>query len=104
MLVLLETGLAAMLDVVKRVSGLPFQFGGEEHSGWLPPGAAIPLPTPIRNVLLDVEIQFDGHGYLLCYSAQDGSTSSDTWHQSLSDAERAAEEQFGIKPTQWQPA
>jgi hypothetical protein len=93
-----------MLNAVKRVSGLPFQLGGEEHSGWLPAGAAVPLPTPIHNVLLDVEIQFDGHGYLLCYSARDGSTSGDTWHQSLADAEQTAEEQFGIKPSQWQLA
>jgi hypothetical protein len=93
-----------MLDVVKRVSGWPFQGGEEEHSGWLPVGAAVPLRTPIHNVLLDVEIQFDGHGYLLCYSARDGSTSGDTWHQSLADAELTAEEQFGIEPSQWQHA
>ena len=87
-----------MLDVVKRISGLRWQFGGEEYSGWLPPGAAVPLPTPIHDVLLDIEIQFDGHSYFLCYSARDGSTSGDTWHQSLADAERSAEEQLGIMP------
>lgn len=90
------------MDVVKRIGNLPFQFGGEAHSGWLPPGAATPLPTPVRHVLLDVQIQFDGHGYLLCYEAKDGSFSGDTWHQSLTEAEDAAAEQFGIGPSYWQ--
>ena len=61
-----------VLEIVKRVSGVPVKFGGESHSGWLPAGAAIPLPTPVLDVLLDIEIQFDGSGYLLCYSSQDG--------------------------------
>lgn len=65
---------STMLNVVKRVSGLPFQLGDQEHIGWLSPGVAVPLPTLILNVTPDVDIQFDGHGYLLCYSAQDGST------------------------------
>jgi hypothetical protein len=42
--------------IVKRVLAIPFTFGGEEHSGWLPPGAATPLPTPVQYVVLDVEI------------------------------------------------
>ena len=91
-----------MLPVVKRVVGLPFQDGGEEHTGWLPAGAAMPLPTPLRNVIIDLEIQFDGSGYLLCFSARDGSMSGDTWHESLSQAEQAALECFGIEPVQWQ--
>ena len=42
--------------VLKHVAGLVVQFGGETHSGWLPPGAAVPLPTPIERVVLDIEI------------------------------------------------
>jgi hypothetical protein len=90
-----------MMDVVKRVSGMSFRLGGEEHSGWLPPGAAVPLPAPIHNVLMDIEIQSDGHGYLLCYSSQDGSMCGDTWHETLADAEQTAEEQFGVTAEQW---
>ena len=45
-----------MLVIVKRVTGVPVRFGGEEHRGWLPAGAAVPLPTPVRDVLLDIEI------------------------------------------------
>lgn len=89
-------------ELIKRVRGVPFQFGGEEHSGWLPPGAAIPLPTPIVNVLLDVEIRFDGHGYSLCWLSQDGTIGSDLWLESLADAELVAAEDFGIAASQWE--
>ena len=90
--------------VVKRVVGLPIRIGGEEHTGWLPPGAATPLPTPIRDVVLDIEIQYDGDGYLLCYEAREGGFSGDTWHESLEDAELAAAESFGVQPSQWRAA
>jgi hypothetical protein len=89
------------MPVVKRVVGLPVRFGGEEHSGWLPPGAAWPRPTPIRDLLADVEIESDGTCFFLCYRSQDGSVSGDTWHQTIEDAERAAEECFGVQPSQW---
>jgi hypothetical protein len=35
----------AMSTVLKKVEAWPFTFGGEEHSGWLPPEAATPKPT-----------------------------------------------------------
>ena len=45
--------LAQILDgqemIVKRVVGLRIRIGGESHSGWLPPNAAQPLPTPTRR-------------------------------------------------------
>ena len=90
------------MSIVKRVVGLPLQFGGEEHEGWLPPGAARPLPTQVRHVVLDIEIEFDGHGYLLCWMSRDHSVVGDTWHQSLADAEKAATKNFGVQPLQWQ--
>ncbi len=62
----------------------------------------MPLPTPVREVLLDVEIQFDDYGYLLCYSSQDGSLSADTWHVSLAEAEQVAAEKFGVQASAWQ--
>jgi hypothetical protein len=87
--------------VVKRITGLPFRIGGEEHSGWLPPGAAKPLPTPVRDLLVDLEIEFDGAAYFLFCEAQDGSFRWDTWHQSLADAELCAAETYGIQAGQW---
>ncbi|MDB5391758.1 MAG: hypothetical protein JWM11_7404 [Planctomycetaceae bacterium] len=85
-----------------RITNFPFEFGGEVHSGWLPPNAAIPLPTPIQHVLLDIEIQFDGFGYLLLYSSQDGSISGDTWHQTMAEAQQAATQNFGVQLLEWQ--
>ena len=92
-----------MSTVVKRIVGLPVRFGGEEHTGWLPKGAAKPLPTPFRDVLLDIEIQKDQSGFLLCYSSRDGSISGDTWHESLVQAEQAATTYFDVRPSQWLP-
>jgi hypothetical protein len=92
------------METVKRIAGLACLFGGEPHSGWLPPGAAIPLPTPIREVLLDIEIQYDASGYLLCYSSPDGSVVGDTWHPLLADAEETATQDFGVQLSQWKNA
>jgi hypothetical protein len=89
------------LSVVARASGVPVRIGGESHAGWLPRGAAIPLPTPVRNLIVDIEIQFDGTGYLLCYQSRDGSFVGDTWHHSLEDAKLSAVEQLGVQPSQW---
>lgn len=48
-------------------------------------GASIPLPTATRDVAFNIEIEFDGSGYLLCYVSADGDLSGDTWHQTLDD-------------------
>ena len=92
-----------MSQIVKRVVGRPHRFGGEEHTGWLPPGAAKPLPTPIYDVLLDVEIQQITGGYLLIYASQDGKFRADSWYEAMVDAEAAANEWFGISAEQWLP-
>ena len=92
-----------MLTVVKRIDGLMIRMGGEPHSGWLPAGAAAPLPTPVRDVLMNFEILFDGVGYLFCYSSQEGAIMGDTWHETLVKAERQANLDFGIESRQWWP-
>jgi hypothetical protein len=90
------------MKVLKRMTGLSRQFGGEEHVGWLPPGAARPLPTPITQHVLDFEITGDGgDGFLLCYESRDGQVCGDNWFQTVAEAERAASEWFGINPSQW---
>ena len=91
-----------MLTVVKRISGYKLRVGGTQHSGWLPAGASRPLPTPVREVTFNFEIQFDGYGYLLCCVSKEGDLYADTWHETLEDAEEAAAEQFGVTPEQWQ--
>lgn len=90
------------MTLVKRVTGLPFRFGGEEHSGWLPSGAAKPLPTPTEDVLLDVEIDAIPGGFLLYWKSQDGERFGDTWHRSIAEAEAEASRYFGIRQDQWE--
>src|SRR5947208_1656022 len=89
------------MAVIKRVRGLPFRFGGAEHSGWLPPGAAKPLPTPIEDVLLDIEIESTPGGFILFWQSRDGSRFADSWHQTLEEAEKAAWVELGIERSQW---
>jgi predicted secreted protein len=90
-----------MSEGAKRIVGLEIHLGGEEPTGWLPPGASKPLPTPVRDVLVDLTIEFDGSGYLLVCCAQDGSFCWDTWHESLADAEQAAADTYGVRAEQW---
>ena len=89
------------METLKFIKNRPMTIGGDEHSGWLPAGAATPLPTPIRHLLINFEIQFDGGGYLLCHESTDGTVSGDTWHQKLADAEKAANDWFGIAASEW---
>ena len=90
------------MSVVKKISGHKVRVGGTQHSGWLPEGAATPLPTPVRDIEFNIRIEFDGAGYLLCYVSVDGELYGDTWHETLGDAEEAALEMFGVTPGQWQ--
>ena len=94
-----------MSDIIRRLDSIAVEFGGEEHSGWLPPGAATPLPTPIRRVILTLAIVRESpNDYLLCFEAQDGSMRGDNWYDSLAKALEGAEELFGVSPSQWQDA
>ncbi len=90
------------MRTIKRISGRAFRFGGEEHSGWLPPGAVTPPPTPIKDATLDLAILFDGHGFILEYSSRDAHHYGDTWHETLEDALRQAQLSFGIDPSEWE--
>ena len=95
-------GLLRMMSVVKKILGYVVRVGGDQHSGWLPEGAATPLPTHARDVAFDIEIQFDGFGYFLCYASQAGDLYGDTWHETLEEAEAEAAEWFGVGREQWQ--
>jgi hypothetical protein len=91
------------MHVVRRLVNRTFQLGGEEHPGWLPQAAAMPLPTPKLDILLDLEIykSGDGGGYFLQYRSSNGQYNGDTWHESLEDAIEQAKFQFGIEPGKW---
>jgi hypothetical protein len=61
-----------------------------------------PLPTPIENVVFDVEIVPNGPSdCLLCWQSQDGRHSGDNWYPSLAAAEQGALELFGIEEHDW---
>ena len=90
-----------MSRIIKLVEGVAYQEGGEEHSGWLPTGAARPLPTPVRHFVLDLAIESVDGGCLLLYESRDGTLSGDWWYDSLEKAMRGAAEMFGVKPVQW---
>ena len=79
-------------------------IGGETHTGWLPPNAAQPRPSPVREVEYNIEIEAEGDGFTLTYEATDGSGWSDTWHPTLEEAMEVAEEDFGVHRSEWQTA
>lgn len=95
--------------ILKKVENWPFTFGGVQHSGWLPPNAATPKPTPVEHVFLNVSIERVDGGYLLVWSdarADDAGDpesqqNGDTWHQTIADAESAAADAFGITSEEW---
>lgn len=89
--------------------GIAHEFGGESHSGWLPPGAAVPLPAPIVSVTLDVTIESESAeapedgGFLLIAIAKDHPEyCSDFWFTTLEQAEEAGLEWFGFSTDMWQ--
>ena len=90
------------MRVLKRLNGRATRFGGEHHSGWLPQGAAVPLPTPEVVVTLDLALVEDAPGsYILEWEGPCDEHSGDLWYPSLEAALVAAEEQFGIGSQEW---
>lgn len=90
------------MAVIKRLMGVPIRFGGEEHSGWLPANAAMPLPTPVEDVLVDFEIDELEVGYILAWFSRNTSHHGDSWHETLEDALEQASTEFGVMPEEWQ--
>lgn len=91
------------ISTIFHVPHRAVQIGGEQHTGWLPAGDGIPLPTPIRTVTMKFEITDDGGGnYLLISESEEESHCSDTWHQTIEEAKEAAQQWFGIGKDQWQ--
>ena len=78
-------------------------FGGDSAVGWLPPGAAPPLPAPVRVVFLDIQVRRESGGFLLEWAPSDGQGVpleapyvGDLWYERLEDAVSAAVSEFGI--------
>jgi|GEM_PF-5528437 len=93
------------MPVVKRASGITYVYGGNAHSGWLPPGAPTPPPEPIRHLTLDVTIEYEpGDGFLLILQAREDPEAfcGDNWYGSLGAAEDDADALFGIGLDRWE--
>ena len=75
---------------------------GDQQSGWLP--VAGEKTAYARAIILNIEIQFDGYGYLLYYSTDDGLLYGDTWHLTENEAKQAGLEEFGVHLNEWHPA
>jgi len=87
---------------VKQVRGLCLRLGGEEHRGWLPPGAALPPPIPVREAIVDVHIVDDGSACFLICASRNTLDTWDTWHETVEEAEEAAERVLGVRRQDWQ--
>ncbi len=57
------------MESVRFIKNRPMTIGGEEHTGWLPAGAATPLPTPVTPSTFQPVKSIDGNGYLLCHES-----------------------------------
>ena len=90
--------------VVARIPAAKAIIGGETPSGWLPPNASEPRPSPGQEVEYNIEIEDLSDGFILLYEATDGSGWSDTWHPTLEEAMEVAEEDFGVHRSDWQTA
>jgi len=86
---------------VAQVKRWPHTFGGNKHEGWLPKNVPSPPPTPMTPVVLDLQILSDGDGFILEWNARDHSRCGDTWHQTIDDAKRQAEDYFGVPRDRW---
>jgi hypothetical protein len=89
--------------VIRELRGVTVRFG-EENSGWLPPGASWPPPTPVEEAIVDFEIIALAGGYIFEYYSRNTRHRGDTWHETLEDALKYAEQYFGIEPEEWRSA
>ena len=93
------------VKVFARIPSRMVRLGGEQHTGWLPEGAAQPLATPVAEVKMQLEITDDGgSNHLLVYESEHGAHHGDTWHQSVEEAMEAAESYFQIPKSEWEIA
>lgn len=75
---------------------------GDQVSGWSVVTNA--KAEHVRSVQLNIELQFDGSGYLLCYSSDIDQLYGDTWHLSQEEAIQVALEEFGVRRNEWRHA
>lgn len=93
------------MKVVQQVIGKSVEArgdSGDNSSGWLPPNAAIPLRTPIGELVLNVRILAGEGEFILEWQSTNRDYSNDSWHSTIEEAQREAKLQFGIEASEWQ--
>ena len=73
---------------------------GNEHGGWWLAGSIAPN-YGVHIEIFDIEIYFDGTGYLLCYATEGNLFYGDSWHTTELDAKISAREDLGVNPGDW---
>jgi hypothetical protein len=87
---------------VRLVAEWTAEFGGEQHSGWLPKGAAEPELTPVRRMDLAFALLEEGpEAYILEWRGPDQEASGDRWYPSVEAALAEAHEVFGVPAGAW---
>ena len=90
------------MKLLMQVLNKQIEFGGEEHTGWLPLGSAVPLPTNAERVVVDVRILETDGGFIVEWESANPHHSNDSWHATLVDAQDYAQDRFGIEASQWE--
>lgn len=73
---------------------------GNEHGGWWIAKSVTTNPR-IHTEIFDVEIYFDGTGYLLCYATAGNLFYGDSWHVAELEAKISAQEDLGVNLSDW---
>lgn len=90
------------MNIVKKVDRWSLVFGGEEHTGWLPPESARPLPTPEQLQVLEIKILANGDDeFLLVWREENEESEHDLWFADLPQAEETAKKYFGLGEGDW---
>ena len=89
------------MPVVRHARQVVRVVGGDAHHGWLPLGAAAPLPTPELTVAFDVQVRTEDTSWFLEWTCSRPEFSGDLCCRDLGDALDAALDQFGIEADEW---
>ncbi len=90
------------MKILKQVLGKQIEFGGEEHTGWLPLKSAVPRATPVEKALVDVRILESDGGFIVEWESKEPDQPNDSWHATLEEAQHHARDQFGIEVSEWE--
>jgi hypothetical protein len=87
------------MGTIARIQKRPTWIKGFPYSGW----QFVEARTPGGfETDFDFEIQGDEmNGYHFCYHSCDGKYENDTWHKTMEEAMRTAEERSAIMPSNW---